>query len=178
MEPTKQMTDRETAAFLWAKQNALEAHGEDVISWDGDSAWAESWRASMRQMRAVLEAEWGPEPEQEPTQPVARRLVAEWTDRPDAYAELVVVIETMGVVDEIGINPQRTATAPPFFAEHLRRLSASQELTIDAALTGDRDLVLAALMTDPFASRIDYAQLRRMADDLLAANAEYLPQFS
>jgi len=91
---------------------------------------------------------------------------------------LDVVIETMAVIDEIGITPQRNATAPPFFAEHLRRLSASQELTIEAALTGDRDLVLAAFMTDPFASRIDYAQLRQMADELIEANKAYLPQFS
>jgi alpha-galactosidase len=90
---------------------------------------------------------------------------------------LDAVVETMGVVAHDGIRPERTVEAPPFFAEHLRRLVDAQELTVDAALSGDRDLVVEALVTDPFAGRLDRASLAAMADELIEGNQAYLPQF-
>ena len=41
-------------------------------------------------------------------------------------------------------------------AESLRRVSASQELTVEAGVTGDRDAAFAAMLLDPLASRLDY----------------------
>ena len=88
------------------------------------------------------------------------------------------VIETIGVVTGGRIVAERQLSAPPAVADHLRRLVTSQELTVQAALSGDRELVVEALATDPFAGRIGRDELTAMADDLIAMNAAYLPQFA
>ena len=63
-------------------------------------------------------------------------------------------------------------------AEFLRRVSASQELTVEAAITGDRDKVFEAMLLDPLAGRIDYDRIGEMTDEMLAATKAWLPQFS
>ena len=88
-----------------------------------------------------------------------------------------VVVETMGRIDGSGIRPERGVSAPPEMAEHLRRLVRSQELTVEAALTGDRDLLIDALATDPFAGRLARDELVAMAAELVDANAAFLPGF-
>jgi alpha-galactosidase len=88
-----------------------------------------------------------------------------------------VVVESMCTVDGAGIRGRDRAVAPPPLAEHLRRVAAAQELTVEAAVSGDRDAVFAALLADPLAGRIDYERLDAMTDDLVAATARWLPQF-
>jgi alpha-galactosidase/6-phospho-beta-glucosidase family protein len=89
-----------------------------------------------------------------------------------------VVVESMCVVDSDGIRGRDKAVAPPLLAEQLRRVSASQEMTVEAAVSGRRDDVLAALLADPLAGRLDYDQLGRMTDELLAGTKAWLPQFA
>ena len=60
----------------------------------------------------------------------------------------------------------------------LRRVSASQELTVEAAVTGSREKAFEAMLADPLAGRIDYERLREMTDALLEATAAWLPQFA
>ena len=62
-------------------------------------------------------------------------------------------------------------------AEHLRRVAASQELTVRAALTGDRASVLEAMLADPVAGSLPWEAVVEMTGDLLAATAPWLPQF-
>ena len=61
--------------------------------------------------------------------------------------------------------------------EYLRRIHASQELTVDAALSGDRTTVLEAMLADQMVGRLDYHQVVAMTNELLAATAPWLPQF-
>ena len=89
-----------------------------------------------------------------------------------------VVVESMCTVDGDGIRGRDAAFAPPYLAEQLRRVSASQELVVSAAMSGRRDDVLAAMLTDPLASRIDYEQVGDMTDEMIAATREWLPQFA
>ena len=89
-----------------------------------------------------------------------------------------VVVESMCIVDRDGIRGRDHATAPPVLAEQLRRVSASQELVVAAAMSGRRDDVLAAMLTDPLASRIDYDLVGDMTDEMIAATREWLPQFA
>jgi alpha-galactosidase/6-phospho-beta-glucosidase family protein len=89
-----------------------------------------------------------------------------------------VVVEAMCVADGDGVRGRDQASAPPFLAEHLRRVSAAQELTVDAALSGRRDDVLAAVLADPLAGRADYERVEQMTDELLAATRRWLPQFA
>jgi alpha-galactosidase len=88
-----------------------------------------------------------------------------------------VVVESMCVVDGDGIRGRDAASAPPLLAEQLRRVSASQELVVEAAVRGDRDLALNAMLADPLAGRIDYDQLQQMTDQMLTATREWIPQF-
>jgi alpha-galactosidase len=94
------------------------------------------------------------------------------TDLPDG-----VVVECMGTVDADGVRPRDTASAGAA-AEHLRRVVASQELTVQAALTGDRGLVIQAMLADPVAGTLPFEHLLAMTGELLAASAPWLPQFS
>ena len=72
-----------------------------------------------------------------------------------------------------------TAVALPApMAECLRRVSASQELTVEAAVSGDRDAVFEAMLLDPLAGRLDYDAIADMTDEMLDATAAWLPQFS
>ena len=68
--------------------------------------------------------------------------------------------------------------APPVLAEQLRRVVVAQELTVDAAIAGRRDDVLAAMLADPLAGRMDFDALGRMTDELLDATRAWLPQFA
>jgi alpha-galactosidase len=60
-------------------------------------------------------------------------------------------------------------------AELLRRETVVVELAIDAAVTGDRQLALQALMMDPIVDDLDVG--RAILDDYLEEHAPYLPQF-
>ena len=88
------------------------------------------------------------------------------------------VVEGMGEVDAQGVRPRDVVSAPPLLAEYLRRVSASQELTVEAALAGDRELAFQAMLADPLASRIDYDDVWRMTNDLIDETERWLPQFA
>jgi len=89
-----------------------------------------------------------------------------------------VAVETMCRVDASGVRGRQPAALPPFLAEHLRRISASQEFTVAAALSGRRGEVVDALQTDPLAGRMDVRRLELLTDELLAATRPWLPQFA
>ena len=59
-------------------------------------------------------------------------------------------------------SPRRGA-----LTEHLRRVVASQELTVEAALTGDRGTVVEAMLADPVAGSLPWEHVR--GDDRRAA---------
>ena len=88
------------------------------------------------------------------------------------------VVESMCVVDRAGVRGRDVVEVPGVLAETLHRVSAAQELTVEAALTGSRDRVLDAMLVDPLASRLDYDALTAMTDELLAATKRWLPQFA
>lgn len=89
-----------------------------------------------------------------------------------------VVVETMCVVDADGIRGRDAIVPPAPCAEWTRRHVAVQELTVDAAVTGDADLVRAAIALDPLGGRVDARAIEAMTTELLAATAEWLPQFA
>jgi len=88
------------------------------------------------------------------------------------------VVESICVVDAAGIRGRDRAEAPPALAELLRRHVSVHELTVEAALRGDRALALAAMALDPLAGRGDLRALEGMVDELLSATAPWLPQFA
>ena len=82
----------------------------------------------------------------------------------------------MCVIDDDGVRGRDQARVPPAVAELLRRQVATQELTVEAAVTGDRALVDQAFALDPLAGRGDLHDLEAMVDELLAGTARWLPQ--
>lgn len=87
------------------------------------------------------------------------------------------VVESICVVDADGIRGRGQVRAPAPCAEVLRRHVAVQELTVEAALSGDRGLAGAAFSLDPLAGRGDLHETDAMVDELLSGTARWLPQF-
>ena len=89
-----------------------------------------------------------------------------------------VVVETMCVADRNGPRGGEPAVVPGVLGEYVRRMTAVDELCVEAAISGKRDDVLAAMLADPLASKIDYDSMVAMTDELLAATKPWLPQFA
>jgi alpha-galactosidase/6-phospho-beta-glucosidase family protein len=88
------------------------------------------------------------------------------------------VVEAMCVVDADGIRGRDRAHAPPGLAEMLRRQVAVQELTVEAAVNGDRRLALSAFALDPLAGRGSLADIEAMTEELIRGTSRWLPQFA
>ncbi len=88
------------------------------------------------------------------------------------------VLESICVIDGDGIRGRDVSLLPGPYDEIVRRHVATQELTVEAALTGDRRLAAEAFALDPLAGRGDLRDMEAMVDELLAGTAEWLPQFS
>lgn len=88
-----------------------------------------------------------------------------------------VVVECIGVTSASGVRARDSARVDSVLGEHLRRVVSSQELTVDAALTGDRTRVLEAMLADPVAGILPYERVVAMTDELLEATTPWLPQF-
>ncbi len=86
------------------------------------------------------------------------------------------VVESMCVIDDTGVHGRDQARVPAPVAELLRRQVATQELTVEAAVTGDRSTIEAAFALDPLAGRGDLHDTEAMVDELLDATAAWLPQ--
>jgi alpha-galactosidase len=83
------------------------------------------------------------------------------------------------VVSSYGIRPLHVGPLPEPLAAHLRLHLSVQRLTTQAALSGDRKTALQALLLDPAtAAVLEPPQIARLLDELLAANAPYLPRFA
>ncbi len=89
---------------------------------------------------------------------------------------LGTIVETPAIVDGSGIRPLCMGELPPAAIGLARELVAWQQLSVDAALSGDRDLVVQALLAHPWVNSTATAE--RLTDDLLAAHAAFLPQFA
>jgi alpha-galactosidase len=89
-----------------------------------------------------------------------------------------VVVECMVVAGAEGVRPRDRATVPSFLGEHLRRVVSSQELTVEAAISGDPTTALEAMLADPMAGSLPYEHVVSMTEELLSATAPWLPQFT
>jgi alpha-galactosidase/6-phospho-beta-glucosidase family protein len=86
-----------------------------------------------------------------------------------------VVVESMARVDADGIQPRDTGELPAPIQNLLYRHIVNQEMIVDAALSGDRQLALQTLLNDPLVN--DYDNARFMLDEMIEATKGYLPQF-
>jgi alpha-galactosidase len=89
------------------------------------------------------------------------------------------VVEVNASVNAYGVRPMYAGCLPEPLAAHLRTYIALQKQMVKAALSGDRRDALQAFLLEPtIAARLDLDQTAAMLDEMLAANAEHLPQFT
>ncbi|HXO10522.1 MAG TPA: hypothetical protein VN880_20930 [Solirubrobacteraceae bacterium] len=89
------------------------------------------------------------------------------------------IVEVQALVGGQGIRPIASNELPEALAAHLRLHHSVQRITTEAALTGDRDAAFQAFVLDPLAAaRLDLDQTRELFDEMMEANARFLPQFA
>jgi alpha-galactosidase len=87
------------------------------------------------------------------------------------------VVEIMGIADSTGVRGRDNTAVPGIMGEYLRRINLVQEWTVEAALTGNRELVLEAMLADPLGAQLAYENVVAMTEEMLDATARWLPQF-
>ncbi|NJC94874.1 MAG: hypothetical protein FIB03_00825 [Anaerolineae bacterium] len=87
------------------------------------------------------------------------------------------IVETYGVIDATGAHALTYGDVPAGVQNILEHHIHQQEMTIEAALNGSREVALQVLLNDPLLSRLTISQARQLLDELLEANKPYLPQF-
>ncbi len=85
------------------------------------------------------------------------------------------VVESPAVATRTGLRPLPQPALPPGIAGTLATRFQWVETIVEAALEGDRRKFIQALLLDGAVTSVDMAT--RLADDLLAAQRAYLPQF-
>lgn len=89
------------------------------------------------------------------------------------------------VIVETFIRKERDGSVTPIPAGELPRpvhhlcylQSSINEMVVEAALKGDRQLLIEAMSLDPSTGTMDFAQIPKLCDDLLHTNKKWLPRF-
>ena len=88
-------------------------------------------------------------------------------------------VELPCYVDGNGISPAWVGPLPMACAATCRASISVQEMTVEAALTGNRELVKQAMLHDPLTGAVcTTEQVWRMCDEMFEALAPWLPQFN
>lgn len=88
------------------------------------------------------------------------------------------IVEVPCLVDSNGVQPVTVGDLPPQLAALNRTNVNVQELIVEAALTGSREAVHHAVMLDPLTAAVcTLPQIHDMVEEMLAAEAQWLPQF-
>lgn len=85
------------------------------------------------------------------------------------------VVETMGSISRDRAEGVESGNLPPAVLAVVLPHVLRQEMTVEAAMTGNRALALQVLATDPLMH--DFACAAPMLDELLRVHRAYLPQF-
>jgi len=85
------------------------------------------------------------------------------------------ILELPTVATATGLRPVQVHDFPDTLAAIITRKLTAARLTVEAALAGDRDLFVEALLADGAVTDPEVA--RKMAEELLEAQREYLPNF-
>ena len=91
---------------------------------------------------------------------------------PENYA-----VEVPCVVDRLGVRPERVGALPAQCAAVNRGFVNVGQLTVQAALTGDKRMVRQAAMVDPnTAATLTLDAIWQLCDELTAAHGDLLPE--
>ncbi len=85
------------------------------------------------------------------------------------------IVEVPILVDGCGLHPCHVGELPPALAALNRTSLAVQELAVQGLLERDRESIYRAVQLDPLtASLLPLADIRRMVDEMFAADAQYI----
>ncbi|MBU3217500.1 family 4 glycosyl hydrolase [Clostridium estertheticum] len=88
------------------------------------------------------------------------------------------IVEVPCLVDRSGVIPTYVGKLPQQLAALNRTNINPQLLTIEAALTGKRELIYMAAMLDPHTSaELSMDNIKSMCDDLIEAHGDWLPKY-
>jgi alpha-galactosidase len=88
------------------------------------------------------------------------------------------IIESPGWVDRFGINMVEGVTLPLACAATCQASVNVQRMSVEAAVTGDVDLLKLAVLHDPLVGAVcSPSEVWSMVDEMLEAQAEWLPQY-
>lgn len=89
------------------------------------------------------------------------------------------IIESPGFVDRFGINMVEGVTLPAACAATCSASVNVQRMSVQAAITGDVDLLKQAVLHDPLVGAIcTPEEVWQMVDEMLVAQARWLPQYA
>jgi alpha-galactosidase len=89
-----------------------------------------------------------------------------------------VCVEVPVVANKRGFNSIHVGALPPQCAALNNISVAVEEMAVEAALTGDPELVLHAVQYDPVSAAVlSLAEIKKMVQEMLLKNRAYLPQF-
>lgn len=106
------------------------------------------------------------------------RIVANVPNRGALISNLdaAACVEVPALVDGTGVWPVAVGALPLQCAAYIHPAVDAQLLTVHAALHEDRDAVYHAVLQDPqIQARLSLDEARRLTDELIAAEAEWLP---
>lgn len=86
------------------------------------------------------------------------------------------VIETNCLIDALGAHPLAFGKLPPLMNGLTQQVKDFERLTIDAAVHGDKNKALLALVANPLVADVNLATT--LVEDVLSINQAWLPQFS
>ncbi|MCC9272750.1 MAG: alpha-glucosidase/alpha-galactosidase [Enterococcus aquimarinus] len=87
-------------------------------------------------------------------------------------------VEVPCLVDKNGIQPTFVGDLPTQLAALNRTNINVQQLTVEAALTLERDKIYQAALLDPHTnSELSIDDIRHLVDDLIEAHGDYLPEY-
>ena len=90
-----------------------------------------------------------------------------------------VAVEVPAVVNAEGVHPIGIGALPMGLAAVLGRHALVEEITADAALTGDRSLLRQAMTADPLLdATLEPKAIEALMQEMLTTNGRYLPQFA
>lgn len=89
------------------------------------------------------------------------------------------IVEVPGYVDANGVSIPRVGDLPPVCAAICSQSIWVQRLAVEAAVKGDAMLLKQAMMMDPLTAAVcNTPEIWQMTDEMLVAQAEWLPQYA
>ena len=87
-------------------------------------------------------------------------------------------VEVPCLVDKNGVQPTHIGELPLHLAALMQTNINVQTLTVEAALSGNREFIYYAAMLDPHtAAELDLDQIYALVDELIEAHGEWLPEY-